>query len=104
MRISDWSSDVCSSDLQLRTGLRYVDVDRVELLNRCQRSILIRGHQCAWRVGRSADTARNRSPDSGVVEIALRRLQRGLGSYHRSRILLPRYPGDRQSVGKGKGV
>src|SRR3546814_16984140 len=27
MRISDWSSDVCSSDLAINAGLRYEDTD-----------------------------------------------------------------------------
>src|SRR3546814_7592995 len=33
MRISDWSSDVCSSDLRLfaRTGLGWDDIDLIEL-------------------------------------------------------------------------
>src|SRR3546814_12191230 len=34
MRISDWSSDVCSSDLQWRNGQRYTRHPRLETLKR----------------------------------------------------------------------
>src|SRR3546814_6434032 len=39
MRISDWSSDVCSSDLEMIHELKRMDLDRMSVLNEKLRSL-----------------------------------------------------------------
>src|SRR3546814_14206183 len=84
MRISDWSSDVCSSDLHRRRPLGQVAVGVVEAAEGGRRFDAVRGHlQIAAKVANAHPEPRMRQ--EGVV-----------GSTHQVQ--------DRKSVEAGKGV
>src|SRR3546814_9378854 len=105
MRISDWSSDVCSSDLcsgsayrslqlelnrdpvqtgkveptagdvapdrhQVRTRLREIDVDRIDLLDRRQRGAAGGAHQRAFGDLRAARSEEHTSELQSLMRIS----------------------------------
>src|SRR3546814_1847808 len=54
MRISDWSSDVCSSDLQLGAAIRTVDIGDADVGVGGKRRVLKRAGVLLDRLGRLA--------------------------------------------------
>src|SRR3546814_14264480 len=71
MRISDWSSDVCSSDLQLVRPVAFLEADAVQRVARELRELQAKEHAEAVRLDGGAprpvvDLARCLVEDAGV--------------------------------------
>src|SRR3546814_2225711 len=86
LRISDWSSDVCSSDLQRHAALHYYASDQQEA--RWRRPVAVQGPERQIPVRRVRRHGQGRGP-------GLRRLLLAEAG--------PERAGDRQSVVEGKG-
>src|SRR3546814_16515096 len=98
MRISDWSSDVCSSDLALDRRARKLDRRDAR---RARRSF-----QGARRYGRRSDSNRRARHQMGrqIGRGRGRRMARDSRKNPRRRHIDLRNPEDRNSVVKGKSV
>src|SRR3546814_2548575 len=90
MRISDWSSDVCSSDLLRRGGQRHAGGGRLGL-----RGIgrgIARHHPVADRLRLRLDLRHRRAGDEDVADIGQRIDHHQLADV--ARVRLPHHPSD----------
>src|SRR3546814_3763877 len=66
MRISDWSSDVCSSDLKKALGFHFVAID--EVIDQFGRVILAAQRNLLHRVRHDLHKRRRWQPVEGVLD------------------------------------
>src|SRR3546814_9465830 len=67
MRISDWSSDVCSSDLRDRDAARAVEIEEVEALDERRGAALIAGEAVGDHEESTSPPGATLSHSSGLV-------------------------------------
>src|SRR3546814_4704055 len=91
MRISDWSSDVCSSDLRRSTVIRHCRRNRCYRRNRrhptAQRYLYRRQNRpCRYRPPRPKEAVGHRRREGSCCPLSARRLRTGRSEEHTSEL------------------